>query len=493
MSENINIKSDRLTNIARGQAVVETRQPIESDCRILSVYARAVTAPSEIFAGEVRYVGKVTFDCLVKTDDAVECITATAEFSDKITSAAVSAGTSVVLIPEVVNAEASLDGGNIKLIAVVDTVVLAVIGEQCACLTETDDGIYAEKQRVNYCSLAAFLSETVYITDNISAGGAFEILFTNSRAAVTDVSASIDAIKISGAVYTDIAVKTAEGAVSAYHTVTPFVKDIAVSDVTENSVVFAYGCVADATAGITSSDGVDLAVTLTLYAVAFDRKSCDAVIDVFCADYETEKATASLKCQTAQAFVSVSDTIDGQIPIPGDKPAADSVLCVSGAFCTLTAVKIEDGRVIAEGLIGGDIVYSNAEKNAVDSHAFRLPFSMPLSAHVDAQNVIATASVTNVSVRIRRESVFDIKADVTFMLLPTSDGECEFVESVKRGAELPRPDATVIVHIAKPGETLWQAARALCCSPENVLRQNGATPPYVGGEKLVNFCNKSCR
>ncbi len=86
MPENNNIKSDELVSVARGQAVVEARQILERDCRVLSVTANATVAVSEVFTGEARYTGKVRFDCITLTENGVECVAAVAEFSDKITS-----------------------------------------------------------------------------------------------------------------------------------------------------------------------------------------------------------------------------------------------------------------------------------------------------------------------------------------------------------------------------------------------------------------------
>ena len=75
------------------------------------------------------------------------------------------------------------------------------------------------------------------------------------------------------------------------------------------------------------------------------------------------------------------------------------------------------------------------------------------------------------------------------MRLSTETTVC-VVESVTVGEPIPRPDATVIVHIARAGETLWQAAKALCCSPDRVTEQNDCAAPFVGGERLINFCEK---
>ncbi|MCH5155846.1 MAG: DUF3794 domain-containing protein [Clostridiales bacterium] len=490
MPENINIKSDEIVWIARGQAVVEARQPINSDCKVLSVSATAVTTPSEVFAGEARYVGKVTFDCVVLVDGAANSVSAVAEFSDKITSPQITAGTTVTLIPEVINVEASIDGGTLKMVAVVDTSAIEITDNTYACITQPDEGIYAEKRTVSYSTAVAEESETLYVTDSVGANGIAEILFASSRAVVTNADCVDGEIKTAGAIYTFAVGKTADGTMSSLRIVTPFVKSIA-APVHDGDTAVVFAVVTDSAATLIAGENrIEIAATLRLNATAFTAVTAEVVTDVFCADNEIKKTEQTVQCVTLEPLTTVIDTVDGQIPIEADKLAADNVLCVTGTFCTLTSTKIENRRVNVEGLVGGDIVYYNAERNAVDTLSFRLPFSMPLDFYTDAMRVTALATVTDVNVKIRRESVFDIKAEVAFTLLLSSAAECECVSAVEKGEPLTRPDASVIIHIAKEGETLWQAAKALCCSPERVMEQNSAAAPYSGGERLINFCNK---
>lgn len=490
MPENINIKSDEIVWLARGQAVVEARQPINSDCKVLSVSASVVTTPAEIFSGEVRYVGKVTFDCLVYVDNAVSSVTAVAEFSDKITADDITAETKAVLIPEIVNTEATIEGGALKMVAVVDTSVVTAGGKKCACIVSPDNGIYAEKRAISYSTVCDEQSETLYVTDSVGAVKLSEVMFCSARAVVTGAEALDGEVKVAGAVYTFVIVKSDDGVVSSMRVITPFVKNIA-SSCHDGDAVYVMPAVTDCSATLIDGESrIEIAATVRLDMTAMSNQACDIVTDVFCADNEIVKTEQVLHCVTVEPQLTVIDTVDGQVPIPQDRLAADNVMCVSGAFVSLSSAKIENGRVCVEGLVGGDIVYYNAEANAVDVLPFRLPFSMPLSNHTDATDVSAIACVTDVNIKIRRESVFDIKAELVFTLLLSTKTQCGCVSAVEKGEPIARPEASVIIHIAKQGETLWQAAKALCCSPERVAEQNAATAPYAGGERLVNFCSK---
>ncbi|MBD5131888.1 MAG: hypothetical protein HDT28_04770 [Clostridiales bacterium] len=489
MSENISIKSDGI-GVARGQAVVEARSSYDGACRILSVSATAALSPSEVFAQEARYQGKVTFDCLALIGERVECISAVAEFSDKITSPVIAAGSLISLTPDIINVEASAEGGIIKAVAVVDVTATVVASNEVACLAAPDEGVYANYREVEYCTLAAESNEVVYVSDRASAKYA-DILYTTARAAVSGVEAADGEIKVSGNVYFTTIVREDDGMLASVRTVSPFVKSVPLLGVNADNTATASVTVGECGGVPAAEDGaIELAATLNLCVRAFACRKVDAINDVFCADNEIEVKNVDIKTYSIDPPVTVVDTVDGQVTLPADRLAADTVLCVTGTFCTLTSVTVDDKRVNAEGLVGGDIVYYNAETNGVDSLAFRLPFSIPIAVHTAAQDVTAVAVVTDVNVRVRRESVFDIKADVAFTLNMGGAGECVLVQSVACGAPIERPDASVIIHIAKKGETLWQAAKALGCAPDKVAAQNDADAPYAGGERLINFCKR---
>lgn len=491
MSDNINITCDEIAFPAHGQAVVEARAQAEGEFKILSVTAAASATPTEVFAGEVRYTGKVRFDCLVLAEGKIDCISAVAEFSDKIASPDITSGMKITLMPEVINVEAEKNGGTIKMVAVVDTTAVATVSHEYACCGNTADNVYTETQTIEHCALRAEQSETVYVTDSVSSK-ATEVLYVSSRAVVTDVTPKGDEVKVSGTVYSNIIVRTEGDMIASERVVTPFVKDVAAYGAAEDGIAYATAHIDSSTAtSIVGENRLELAVTMGLDVLVMECRETEAATDVFCADNEIEVSSVTAECFKPERMITVTDTIDGQIPLAAERLAADNVLCVSGAFCTISDVSVDNGRVTVEGLVGGDIVYYNAEHNTSDTLAFRLPFSIPLAAHVDGSEVKATACVTDVSVRIRRESVFDIKAEVAFTLFAADRKQATFVTDVKLGEPIARPDASVIIHIAKPGETLWQAAKALCCSPDRVKEQNSASAPYSGGERLINFCNKA--
>lgn len=490
MSENCIIKSDEIAKIASGQAVVEARQALGFDCRVLSVSAGVYAMPGEVFAGEARYSGKVKFDCIVIRDDKPECVSAVAEFTDKISSSEITAATVPVLMPEVINAEAQVVDGMLKAIAVVDSALYGVKRCSTECAGELENGVYAEKTELEYDTVVSEATDTAYISDSMSDVKTGEVMYTSSTPALTKVECGSGEVTISGAVYTDIIVKTEDGLIASYRMVTPFIKSASAPDVTEDCRAQAVCQIADSAVTLVTDDvdnRIDLSLTLRMDVKAVKRNSATVNTDVFSADYELDTETIEAEICRHDPVACAIDAVDGQVTLEADKGGADNVLCVGASSCRITAAEVKNGRVNAEGLVCGDIVYYNAEKNAVDCMAFKLPFSAPLSVTTEAAEADIQATVTEVAVKVRRGSVFDIKAEIAFCVTAKTCEKVKFVKSVSCGEPIARPNATVIVHIAKAGETLWQAAKALGCSPELVREQNAAVPPYKGGERLVNF------
>ena len=102
--------------------------------------------------------------------------------------------------------------------------------------------------------------------------------------------------------------------------------------------------------------------------------------------------------------------------------------------------------------------------------------------------VTAVAGVKDVNVKIRRGNELSLRGDICIRLTPVKSGVSAIISEIKVGeAKQPR-EAAISVHIARKGETVWDAAKALGLTPEEVTRQNpDVAMPCAGGERLVAY------
>ena len=123
------------------------------------------------------------------------------------------------------------------------------------------------------------------------------------------------------------------------------------------------------------------------------------------------------------------------------------------------------------------------------SAAVELPFSLTVSANLKEGDVVtARGIVTNVNVKIRRDGELEIKADIAVEYSACREEVKYIISELAVGEERALPTGAVAIHIARKGETLWDAAKALGTTPENVLLQNpGIALPLSGGERVLTY------
>ena len=89
---------------------------------------------------------------------------------------------------------------------------------------------------------------------------------------------------------------------------------------------------------------------------------------------------------------------------------------------------------------------------------------------------------------IRRDGELEIKADIAVEYSATRSEVKYVICELALGEERALPTGAVAIHIARKGETLWEAAKALGTTPENVLLQNpGISLPLSGGERVITY------
>ena len=132
---------------------------------------------------------------------------------------------------------------------------------------------------------------------------------------------------------------------------------------------------------------------------------------------------------------------------------------------------------------------SSAERGSSNTVYAQVPFSLTLAANVEEGDTVgAQAGVKDVSVKIRRGNELGIRADIVISLSVIAEETQIVITELKLGeARAPR-QAAISVHIASSGETVWDAAKALGITPEEVMRQNpDVSMPCTGGERLKAF------
>lgn len=479
--------------LAAGQAVVEARLlpagfTVE---KVLSASADVVVTAGETFTGEARYSGRATFRVLVLDGDGIcRSLDYVAEFSDKLTGEGITANTQPFITCSVLDTDIVLaTPTEIKLACVAEVRLSGIVTEQVHCLTDGGEGIYTHDDRLNYTRLSGTGSENHPFSDTVPAEKADEILFCEPRAFIVKRAAGSDCMTAEGIIVNDITVRCGE-TISSIRSETPFTVELTAAGTHSSDICEITVKVEQCGVELIKSENATIACDYTLAFTyrAFTEDAENPVCDAFSVKNELLIEGHSIKMPFPLGAETFFERVEGKITLDENMPVADRILAVCGSRLGITGAIASDGKLTVEGMAAMGIIYASEEGQKA-SAAVELPFSITVSAPLkEGDEVFARGCVTGVDVKVRRSGELDVKADVAVEYEAYRE-ECKYViENITVGEERSLPTGAVAIHIARKGETLWEAAKALGTTPENVLLQNpDLSLPCAGGERVLTY------
>lgn len=479
--------------LATGQAVIEARLLPSgfSVGKVLSASADVSVTAGEVFTGEARYGGKANFRVLVLDGDGIcRSLDYVAEFSDKLLGEGITAQTQPILDACVLDTDIVLATEHeIKLACVAEVRLTAVSGEDVRCLTGGGEGIYTHDDRVDFTRMSSRGVESHTFSDTVSATGTDEILFCEPRCLLVKRVAGSDCISVEGMIISDITVRQGD-TLASVRTETPVSLELGAIGAHSGDTCAVAANIRSSHAELVGGEGATIAFDFT---VEFDYRTftedvMNPVCDAFSVTNELLISGESVKIPLPLGQETFFERVEGKVTLDENMPAADRILAVCGARLNITNAEAGDGKLTVEGMAAAGIVYC-AEDGQKASAAVELPFSITVNAPLkEGDEVTAKGVVTAVSVKVRRDGELDIKADIA---VEYSASRCEVkyvICELALGEERAVPTGAVAIHIARKGETLWEAAKALGTTPENVLLQNpGISLPLSGGERVITY------
>ena len=188
---------------------------------------------------------------------------------------------------------------------------------------------------------------------------------------------------------------------------------------------------------------------------------------------EREKVTLNKYC----GYKCVDFKVESEISFSEDKN--------SRLICLLSD-KIEEIAVNGlelSGAVSFDILYNGDE---VKMERVTLPIShtLPLMGNRACD---LKATITDVTINeIASKCVISFKVNICYMDL--ADFDVNIITKVTEGEEKPVNDSAISAYIPKPNDSLWDIAKELGVSEEEILKTNkDLTFPLSGDERIVVY------
>jgi len=482
------------------QAVVEARLLASGGVlisKVLSIVADCSVTAGDVFTGEARYSGRVSFKVLFTCKEGKNhSMDYNADFTDKLLCDTLKAGLKPSVSANILDVDiVAVDEREIKLACVVETSLDAVVESGVDILSGGGEDIYTHVEKIEFFKSVNSVTHNFAASDKVELKGA-NVLLSEARVVVKSRTVSFDSVILEGNIICDLTCEDEEGMIySVVHT-TPFKEELSCPEARENHFLIAGAALSTHAVTVESDSGKHSALlefSVNVVAKAFSEETQEVIVDAFSVTNELDFSGEEVAISIHKSNTTFSDRVEGAVTLDVSMPAADSILALTGSKLHIASAVASEGRVTYEGIVSTNIIYFAAEGSVKNSVAVELPFSIAsnLAGAVEGDTILARGIVTLATAKLVRGNEISIKADIDVEVVATSSVKRFALTSLNLGAEKVLSEAAFSVHIARGGESLWDVAKALGITPENVLEQNPAlTLPLNGGERVMCYRQK---
>jgi hypothetical protein len=450
----------------------------------------------EFVAGEARVSGAVLFTALVSdTGGALHTVEKSADFSERIADKSITPGLTPIVSADIIDADAgAVSPGELKLTATAELQICAAVGESVNGLSSAGDEVFTQKEPLALSAMSGAADGSFTVSeekeDREKPG---RVLLSECGALITGVTAGADSVLCEGVLITTVTAETGDNGVRTLIFPTDFREEISCPGA-------ALGDNAEAEASVVSC-GVSIAETddgalfkidadIRVRAATYSREEREIVTDAFSLSHDLDITGESFNTVNLTFGKTYNEKIDGSAALGADMPYIDGVLAVCAGRLNIVKAVCGDGEIKLEGLLNCSVIYWNRETDGKNSVQVEIPYSLSLPAKdvTPAHTVSARGVITDLSARGKRGTEVDVNAAVRFRVhaFRAETGYC--VKDIALGAERSGDYSAIAVHVARPGESLWDVAKSLCTTPELILKFNPELKvPIVGNERILVY------
>lgn len=457
---------------------------------VLSAHASVSLSGAEAGNGEVRYFGKAHFLIVYEDSERHVC---RAEKGVEFTARAQDERCYPALTPRVSlaveNVSVRREGASVYVSALIGADI-ALYGEQSFEYLAGGD-LILKREPVNI--LCAHLcggateAEDEFETEFIG-----DILLHAETVNVTDVNCETGLLRAEGEINLSVLALKGENALVSFERLVPFNTEIPCDEA-------AFGCGAEARVSVTNvsiqadSDEtrgkckIGVQFSLSVEGCVYEEVAVDAVTDAFSADHAVNLAFAETESAGAGSILRSTERVSGRAALSSPLDFSDVLQAVTLQRAEANLISTEEGKRV-EGVAMATLMVMGTD-GAHRGIEMSLPFSVPVQAEGDCSVTVLSCGT---SARQKQEGEIDAETTLKIAVWQKRKLNIKLVSSAEEGEPLPVNDSAISVYIPRAGDGLWELAKSLGKSPEEVSANNPDIQfPVKEGQRVIIYRKKT--
>lgn len=455
--------------------------------KVLSARASVSGLNATATDGQATVSGKLNVKAIYLTPEGeIDSVDYVSDFTKAIACPSAVEGATVTARAEIADVQAAAEGGVIKIQTVVGLCPTVIVRKEYELLDEAE-GAYVKRGECTFTRCLGVTDTDVSADEQYSVGAIVEkVLAFDTTAEVTKVTEDGAGALVEGEADVTV-VYVSDGKTVQKNMTLPFVQRIEGEE----------GAVYDVTADVKDSKLViggsatenvfEVKADITLTAMVFKSYTSELITDVFCPTKEMKLSRMCLSYDTFRKACRTRERISGSVEAGENGIGVSRIAAALERENSVATVDVKDGVATVEGVLAVTVVYrdDNEDYKSVDVD---LPYSCEASLCGEADKVDVTVAACDISAKVKRDSEIEVIATICVTAKIAATGMINATDGVEEGADIAPCEDAVGIYYAKKGETLWDIAKRLSASPEEIAAQNpGLADQTEEGDKVVVY------
>lgn len=476
----------RRVAVIKSQSIVEIRFSGQEIGEAAAVYPQVSLSNCEVSSGRVNYGGRLVCTLVYADENGKLCrVQKGAEFTHFADDDILAPANSAICSLSCERAQIKRDGSS-YMVAVVVGAEISIFASAERCVVTSADGAIIKRENAKLFTAVTFSGESE-VEDDFDCN-AEDVLIPSAEVLVLDCGCHAGTVEISGEIYLSLLAVRDSSPVSLDRVI-PFKAEIACDDALLARKATCRAEIRDLSVNARVAEGsgkcdVEIVAQLAFAGTFYDEEETPVIADCFSADNELNLTFAEEVATPCTDVKVYSERVSGLC-------ATKAKLDYTCTFLAAALPKAEFARSDSgiEGSVSATLLYS--QNGEVRSTEVNMPFTVNLNGLNSRQGDL-TAAVCGLNIRQRAEGECEAEAVLKIAAADCDEVKVRYVSQIEEGAAKTRGDSAISVYVPSAGDTLWDTAKRLLQSPEEIEATNPQlTFPLSGKERILVYRPKN--
>ncbi|MDE6373802.1 MAG: DUF3794 domain-containing protein, partial [Clostridia bacterium] len=476
----------------KSQSVVECRFPQSSEItEIIAVYPQVSVVSCEASSGRVNYGGKLILTIVYCDEEGKLCrMQKGAEFSHFADDDCLASSHNAVCKLACEKTTIKREGSSFVIAAII-TADIDVYARTDRAYIGGAEGAYVKTEKVSLTSAVCFTGESE-VEDDFDADSVVDVLIPCAKAVVLSAVCGTGEVEIGGEIYLSLFAMRQQSP-TCLERIIPFKCTVPCDEAAAGRRAAANVEITDlnVTANVNEDRGkcgINFVCNLTVSGWFADEHTEEVAVDAFS---ETNGLTLTRGEECALHCVDVKVYTERVTGLAATKSKLTYDCKFLAAALPHAECSFNGQTGCVEGAVFTVLVYD--QNGEIKSTEVSLPFAVALNGVAeDGQKVIEDVAVCGVSVRLKAEGEAEAEATLKISAAVCGEQSVSYLTAIEEGEEVEVNDCAVSVFLPAAGDGLWDIAKKLNKSPDEVSSCNSdLTFPLTGKERIIVYRSKN--